>query len=399
MAKTANEEFLDAMIRHQTYLLRFSSYVKNRMQGILDATEQDIADKIISRLGNTKGLTTGVEWRRLQALVSQLEALRARAWDEANDFLKEQTVALSLQEPITIGGILQLTLPVEIATALPANNLLRSIALARPFEGRVLSDWANKMADEDIRRIGNAVQLGMTAGEDMRTIARRVVGTGTLKGADGITELTRRQVEAVVRTAVMHVSNHARDAFFRENADVIESEYFVATLDSRTTPICRANDGKTFPLGKGPRPPLHWRCRSLRVAAINGTLLGDRPAKPFVERELVEEYSRRNNLGLISSRDDLPRGTKGDFDTWSRGRIRELVGPVPASTTYSQWLAKQSQAFQDDTLGVTRAKLFRNGGLPIDRFVNRNGDELTLAQLAQRERAAFRAAGLNPANF
>lgn len=399
MAKTANEEFLDALVRHQTYLLRFSSYVRNRMQGILDATERDMAERIIAKLASSKGLATPVEWRRLQALVEQIGALRAGAWDDANKLLQNELVALSLQEPVTVGGILKIALPVEIATVMPSNRLLKSIALARPFEGRILSDWASTMAKDDVRRIGNAIQLGMTAGEDMRTIARRVVGTGALRGADGITELSRRQVEAVVRTAVMHVSNHSRDAFFRENADILDSEYFVATLDSRTTPVCRANDGKVFPLGKGPRPPLHWRCRSLRVANLSGTLLGDRPAKPFVQRELVEEYARRNNLGAIRNRDDLPRGTKGDFDTWSRGRIREMIGPVPASTTYSQWLARQSRTFQDDTLGVTRAKLFRDGKLPLDRFVNRNGDEINLAQLAQRESAAFRAAGLDPARF
>ncbi len=399
MAKTANEEFLDALVRHQTYLLRFSSGVRNRMQSVLDATEQDIADKIAARLAGRSGLAIPVEWRRLQALVAQIEALRAGAWDEANKLLQNELVALALQEPVAVDNMVKVSLPVEVATVLPTNRFLKSIALARPFEGKILSEWAKGMAKDDVRRIGNAIQLGMTAGEDMRTISRRVVGTGALRGADGITELTRRQVDAVVRTAVMHVSNHSRDAYFAENADIIEAEYFVATLDSRTTPVCRANDGKVFPLGKGPRPPLHWRCRSLRVAHLSGTLLGDRPAKPFVQRELVEEYARRNRLGNIRSRDDLPRGTKGDFDSWSRARIREMIGPVPASTTYSQWLARQSRTFQDDTLGVTRAKLFRDGKLPLDRFVNRNGDQLTLAQLAQREAEAFKAAGLNPTNF
>jgi hypothetical protein len=55
--------------------------------------------------------------------------------------------------------------------------------------------------------------------------------------------------------------------------------------------------------------------------------------------------------------------------------------------------------FQNDTLGITKAKLFREGGLNLDKFVNRNGDELTLAQLAEREAAAFRAAGLDPDKY
>jgi hypothetical protein len=35
---------------------------------------------------------------------------------------------------------------------------------------------------------------------------------------------------------------------------------FLATLDSKTTVQCAANDGKTFPVGEGPMPPLHANC-------------------------------------------------------------------------------------------------------------------------------------------
>jgi SPP1 gp7 family putative phage head morphogenesis protein len=400
MAKTANEELMDALIRHQTYLLRYSGYVRNRMWSILDESEESIADKIIARLANNKGLTTGVEFRRLEALVDAISTIRSEAWGEANEFLQQEMVKLALQETVSINDLVKVALPVQIETVMPTAGRLRAIATARPFQGRIMKDWAASMEAEDLRRIHSSIQTGMVAGEDMQSIARRVVGTRALAGTDGVTELTRRQVQAITRTAVMHVSNAARSAYFHENADIVTGEYFVATLDSRTTPICRANDGKTFDLGKGPVPPLHFNCRSLRIAAIDGTLLGDRPAKPFVERELLDQYQaeRMNVPGKLKDRNDLPHGTKGDYDKWRRNRIRQLTGPVPASTTYNEWLKGQTKTFQDDTLGIEKAKLFR-GGLPLDKFVNRNGDELTLGQLAKREKDAFRAAGLNPDDF
>jgi len=76
-----------------------------------------------------------------------------------------------------------------------------------------------------------------------------------------------------------------------------------------------------------------------------------------------------------------------------------MVGPVPATTTYDSWMRTQSRAFQEDTLGIAKAKLFREGGLKLDKFVDRNGGELTLEQLAKRERQAFVDAGLNPDRF
>jgi SPP1 gp7 family putative phage head morphogenesis protein len=400
MVKTVNEELHDAMVRHQTYLLRYSGYVRNRINTILDATEQDIADKIRARLANAPGgLTGSYEVRRMQALQDQITTIRQKAWDKANDDLKSQMTQLSLAESVSFGNTVTIVLPVTINVVQPSARLLRSIALSRPFQGRVLNDWARDMAADDIRRIHNAIQVGMTEGQSMDAIVRRVIGTGALNYADGVTELTRSNVQSIVRTAVMHISNHSRAAWMQENTDIIASERFVATLDSRTTPICRANDGKEFDVGTGPQPPLHFGCRSLRVAVLDGTLLGDRPAKPYTENLLARQYAEENGFDDVSTRDDLPHGTKGDFDKWKAGEIRNIVGPVPADTTYQEWLGGQSNAFQDDLLGPTRAKLFRDGDLKLDRFVNRQGDELTLHELASREADAFRSAGLNPDDF
>lgn len=400
MAKTVNEELLDAVIRHQIFLLRYSGAVRNRIAAILNKTEAELAMRIRDQLRNSEGVTTSVEWKRLEALLAALEGIRRKGWKEATAYLLEEMTELAYQEPITLDGIIQTVIPVEIGTVMPSANFLKAIALSRPFEGRILKDWADAMAAEDIRRIHTAVQAGMVAGETSSTIARRVVGTGSLMGADGATEMTRRQVQAVVRTAVQHVANGARNSFLLENAALIAEEQFVATLDSRTTPICRAQDGKRYPVGKGPMPPLHFSCRSLRVASIDGTLLGDRPAKPTTERMLAAEYAKANGLGKVRSRSDLPRGTKGDFYAWSRKRIRELVGPIPASETFQTWLSKQTNTFQNELLGDTKAKLFRSGGLKLDKFVDLNtGREFTLKELADKHAEAFRAAGLDPKGF
>lgn len=399
MAANANEALLDALIRHQTYLLRYGAYVRNRIWAILDKSEPKIAQLIRDKLARAQGLSRPIDVQRMEALLAAVERMRGVAWKDANAWLYGQMQDLSYQEPIQLSSIVQTVLPVEVATVLPAPRLLRSIALSKPFEGRILKEWAESMEREDIRRIHAQIQLGMLNGESNDVIARRVVGTGELLGRDGVTELTRRQVTAITRTAVNHVANRARDAFMQENAEVIESEVFVATLDSRTTPVCKANDGKRFPLGAGPRPPLHWQCRSLRVATFDGEMVGKRPMKPTTEKMLLREYAEQNELGKITSRDALPKGHKGAFDEFARKRTRELIGRVPAATSYQKWLEQQSKEFQEDTLGKTKAKLFRDGGLTLDKFVAASGTELTLAELAKKHAQAFVAAGLDPKAF
>lgn len=399
MALTANEQLLDALIRHQIYLLRYSGSVRNRIYEMLQRSETDIAEKIRGRMMKP-GLTTPEGVKRMQALQSSVAAIRQKAWKDVISYFTEEMKSLAYEEPITFDKILQTTLPVQVSTVLPSAGLLKALVVDKPFEGRVMKEWAQSLAQGDVRRITNAIQLGMVEGEGMDKIARRITGTGKLFGRDGVTELTRNQIQSVARTAVMHVSNNARSAFLRGNSDIIDVEQFVATLDSRTSPVCRARDGQRFPLGSGPIPPLHYQCRSIRIAAFDSAQLGDRPANPTTEKQLVQEYAAENNLGEIKSREDLPRGTKGAYDAWSKKRIRQLVGPVPAAdNTYQTWLTKQSKGFQDDVLGITKAKLFREGGLPLDKFVNRAGDELTLKELAGKHKDAFLAAGLDPARF
>jgi SPP1 gp7 family putative phage head morphogenesis protein len=396
---TANEALFDALVRHQTYLMRFSGSVRNRMLAILDATEDSLAMLIRDRLRAGTGLNSSEAVARMEKLIDSIDSVRSDAWKKAADDLQQQMIDLAIKEPALFQSILATVSPVVLETTLPSARLLRAIVMTRPFQGRVLREWAQTMEAEDLRRIHSAVQMGMVAGESSAAIARRVIGTGELKGADGITELTRRQVTAITRTSTQHVANSARSEFLRDNADIVTEEQFVATLDSRTTPVCKANDGKRFPLDSGPRPPLHWQCRSLRIPALNGEMLGMRPAKASTQQQLLREFSEENKLTGIKKRDDIPRGMKGSFDSFSRKRIRELTGRVPASTSYQQWLERQSRAFQEDTLGKTRAKLFREGKLPLDKFVAADGSELTLAQLAVKQKEAFRAAGLNPDDF
>ncbi|MGJ3101180.1 phage minor head protein, partial [Salmonella enterica subsp. enterica serovar Paratyphi A] len=57
-----------------------------------------------------------------------------------------------------------------------------------------------------------------------------------------------------------HVSNEARNETYRQNDDIIEKYEWVSTLDSRTSTICRARDGMTWEIGKGPMPPAHPNC-------------------------------------------------------------------------------------------------------------------------------------------
>lgn len=388
----ANEAFFDALVRHQIGLLRLSGRVRNRVLAILDETERDISEQIRRRLA------AGRSTSRQEALIKTITAIRSDAWKKAAVVWREEMLEIVKAEPEFLEEAVRTTSPAILNIVLPPVALLRTIVTQRPFEGQVLRDWSSGIRRADLRRMESQIRIGITQGESAAAIARRIVGTVRQRGRNGVTEITRRQAAGITRTAVNAMANQAKREFYKANSDLFEEELYVATLDARTTPICRSLDGETFPVGKGPIPPLHFNCRSLRVAALDGEAIGERPARAFTQRRLLDEYNRANGTSA-RTRDALPRGHKGPFDQFARQRMRELTGRVPAKVTYQEWLGRQSREFQDDVLGPTRARLFRRGDLTLDKFVNRQGDELSLSELATREKAAFRAAGLDPEDF
>ena len=397
--KNVNEEFFDAMVRHQIGLLRFSGSVRKQVLAVLDATEKDLADQIRRRMRNVSGFDSPASVRRLDALLKTVATIRQRAWKQAREIWFEQMQELARSEPEFVASAIRTVSPVQLNLAIPAPLQLAAIVTKQPFEGKVLRQWARDIERADIDRIQNAIRIGLTQGEAPRQIARRVVGTVRQRGVNGVTEITRRGAQAITRTAVNAIANQAKRAFVKANLDIIKEELYVATLDSRTTPICRSLDGQIFPEGEGPIPPLHFSCRSLRLPIIDGEVLGTRPMRNFTRRQLLREYASRNNFRAPVRRRDLPRGHKGRFDDFARTRIRELTGTVDAKVSYQEWLGRQPASFQNDVLGRTKGLLFRKGNLTLDRFVEQSGRELTLSELAGREASAFRAAGLDPENF
>lgn len=394
---TVNEDFLDALIRHQIGLMRLSGSIRNRILKILDATEKDLRREIARRATlNRDGTLSAARLRVLDKLVRRI---RGAAWDKVTIVWLEELVELAKAEPKFLATAASTVSPVVLNTVLPTVSTLQAIVSTKPFEGRVLKQWASNIARADIERITGSIRIGMIQGEGSQAIARRIVGTARLRGANGVTAITRRNAAALTRTAVTAISNQAKRAFYEENKDIFELELYVATLDARTTPICRSLDGETFPIGEGPIPPLHFACRSLRVANFDDDDLSRRPTKSSTDKQLLKEFTEKEGLTKVTSRGALPRGTRGPFDIFRRARVRELTGTVPAKVDYGEFLKRQSIDFQNEVLGVTKARLFRRGGLDLDRFVNRQGDELTLAQLAKSDAGAFRSAGLDPDDF
>lgn len=217
-------------------------------------------------------------------------------------------------------------------------DVLGAMVDDEPFQGRTLKDWLYNLRESSYNRVKDTINIGVVQGETTDQIVNRVLGLKRLRYTDGVNEMNRRAATAVIRTAVTHTTSKADEAVYQRQKN-IQGVQYSAILDSRTTPICASLDGQVFKVGEGPRPPQHFNCRSTTIPVFKGQ-------EPFEE-------------------------------------------------TYNEWLKRQSKEFQDDILGNTRGRLFRDGGLAMDRFVDpKRGQFWTLDQLKSKENEAFNLVGL-----
>ena len=400
MSRTAQDQLRDAVLRQAVELRRYSLGLATRIANLLAAADAELVAGLTAKLARFEGRQAAVNLKgeAWAAILMEITEARVETIRRAERTARSELIQLGVLEAEGEVGALRESIPLEVTFVAPSVDQLRAIVSARPFQGRFLRDWFRELEAQDAARVKAAIQLGMVQGEPIPDIVRRIVGTKRNLYADGILSITRRDATAVVRTAVNHVSNVARSYVWDANADIILARIWTATLDGRTSAVCRARDGHGVPVGdnvlpasipelkpSGVRPPAHINCRSIMTAILSPEgLIGNRP---FV---LDTRTPDKRRIDFREEAKRTGRTEKAVRDQWTA----ENIGRLPAATTYGEFLGRQSAAFQDEVLGPTRGKLFRTGKIELSEFVDRRGSELTLEQLAQRRPDVFRAAGL-----
>lgn len=222
-------------------------------------------------------------------------------------------------------------------------NFFKSILDTDPFEGRTLKQWLNIGSENVERRLTRQVQLGMSQGDTLDQIVRRIrgrsVGGGRFRG--GVIGATVRDAETIARTSVNYIANRAHFDIYDRHDDVTTKYEYTAVLDGRTSDICRSLDGTTYKYGAGPTPPQHPNCRSVITPVVDWGGLGiDPPANS----------TRASSDGQTSAQN------------------------------YTQWLRRKSAAEQDRILGPGRGKAFRKG-VSLRDMVRNDGTSLTLDEI------------------
>jgi SPP1 gp7 family putative phage head morphogenesis protein len=385
-----------ALYRNAIDLNRYSNSVARRVMNAYN----DIIIDAANQLRTIDDLTAPVKAARLRSILAQLkESLGTWAGDATeitalelqgltelqSEFVTEQlrrvlpagsrdavrTVEISPQfaqsvvttDPTQLNVVAlsdDLFAAVQGAPATFSLTAAKGATITLP-NGEVLTKAFRGIATDQAERFSQVVRNGLLTGETTPAIAKRLVGqlqfgeqartARQLVAAGGeLTAVANNQIMSLVRTSINQVANSASMAVYEANQDISKKYRYIATLDSRTSSICRALDNREFEYGKGPTPPQHFGCRSTIVAVIDPDIL---PPSTIAKRASAD-------------------------------------GPVPINTSYGQWLKDQPFKTQQDVLGASKVPYFNR---LVDKYgakdamaklVRDDGSELTLEQLRKR---------------
>lgn len=368
---TVTDNIADARARDSVYMLRYARSTYRRHANLIDESIADIIRQLNIRSPNNNKLTEA----RLRAILADMKGISSGLYKGLEGFAIEDLKELAVYQSTATVGAIAAAYPIKMAVNKVSASQIHSAAMARPFDGKFLREWYRDQSYASQQQYKRVIKLGFSQGETIGQISSRVREVGGVE---------KRHAETIARTAINHHANRAMSETSKANSDIVKADALSATLDGRTTPECIAHDteagmGKTYPIGEGPFPPFHMACRTSRYPVTKSWKeLG------FDNMDEDDQLSERPFVADKRKVKDIPKDQRDS-----------VIGTTTAKS-YNDWLKTQPRQFVTDVLGKKKAKLYLDGGVTLDKFVDRKGTSLTLKQINEREwgKAAFEKAGI-----
>lgn len=325
--KSFNDLIAELEVARSLLHERIKNGLNRKVAKFYDEMIADLQAQILRKKNITRNLAKTIE--DLKAALSTPDfgdEFKAIAQDELNHLQKYNKLA---------GFAL-------FSHALP-QSAVDSLINTTLLEGATVNAWNKGLSIDQKARLEREIRLGVSLGETNELLAARVARA---------LNKNKRDATSIAITAAGAIVSAARQKFFEANADVIKAYKYQATLDTRTSALCRAYDGLMWdinyePIGhsypfRQPRINTHFNCRSTIIPVIKG----------------ADELK------------NVPPATRSSMN-----------GYVPQDINFNDWLKTQSPEVIEKTLGKGRAELFLQGKITMRDLITQQGRELNLTQL------------------
>lgn len=350
-------QYLDQVVRQAVYIERLKSQQAKDFDKVMKAVDEYLAKNVFNLDLST--LTKRQLNAKLAKITKDLTEIYAGFGDEFKDTLGEvykYQYAHEAQSLVNAYPLLaEAGLVSATATAATVDAMLDTPLLLDGKRGKLLGGLLDKFATSEAEAVSEMLRASHFNGESVAQVVKKIRGTKAAGYSDGMLAITKRHAVAIARTGIQHSAINARQQFGNDNSDFIEGKQFIAVLDGRTTKGCMARDKQIVPLDSPLNPPFHVGCRTSMI---------------FI---LKEKY----------------RGKNQDVAKYRRAGSER----IDYEDSYFDWLKRQPESFQNDTLGVTRAKLLRDGGLSSKEFadlsLDKNFEPITLEEMKKKNPKIF----------
>lgn len=214
---------------------------------------------------------------RLESLLVSVRALNHEAVQSMHAGLSAELQELAQHEAGFQLSLFQFAIPDDVLALHPlvgiSPDAVYAAAMAQPFQGRLLSEWADNLEADRMARISNTVRQGFLLGDTTEQIARKVRGHANRGYQDGALQMSRTNAGSIAKTAAGHLAATARKSFADANDDILKGKQWLSTLDNRTSKDCRIRDRLKYTLDNKPIghkvPYLHGRGKFTSAAAAS----------------------------------------------------------------------------------------------------------------------------------
>jgi SPP1 gp7 family putative phage head morphogenesis protein len=335
----------ESFYRQSIDLNRYS----NRVSRQIVTNYNDVILDLTYKLATIDEVRSPATDARIRSMLAQFKESLENWSVEGTAYMTDQLQSLAIFQTEFVANELQKVLPrgaANVNTVQVSNDFARSLVYTDPTrinvftlptlesqvqrtfsltaaKGSVITLPSGEVVEKAFRGIASTqadfisrqIRVGVTEGESMAKIAKRLRGrlqfganqemtarAQALAGGSGM-KLANNQVRTIVRTSVNQVQTMANQAVYSANQEVTKRYEYVATLDSNTTALCGSLDGKTFRYGEGPIPPQHFNCRSTTVPIID-------------DEDLRKQYpdTRPSAKGRVPQNESYPNWLKKNPD-------------------------------------------------------------------------------------
>lgn len=273
-----------------------------------------------------------ISWLYEEKRLSTLTSFLSGQIDHFGSLAQMTTVQMQRQGTL-LGGqaaqaLLQASAPKGISWAfgVPDPRAIANI-IGATQKGSPLSDLFAGFGAEAAQKAANALILGITNGDNPRTIA------GMMQDALGV---SRNRALVIARDQMLDAYRSSQFANYRANSDVVSQWRWTCDLSPRTCPACLAQDGTLHDLDEDLDEHVCGRCSPIPVTRSWSDIFAD--------------------AGLDGS--DI-----------------EESSPVDDMQSGADWFANQSEDVQQQVLGKAKYAAFSDGQFQLSDLVGHAHDK------------------------